>query len=192
MSIPTTTISMTVNGKPVGPIEIPEDLMMLEFLQEYLNLTGTRYGCGQGVCRACTIILDRQDGPAEAVPSCITGAAYLDGASVRTVEGHATRDETGGIVALSPIQQAYLEHFSFQCSYCTPGFVNGATVLLERLARAPVARADVERVVLEGMDRHICRCTGYVRYLTAVRDVILATPGLTTGGTDSDGGGEAT
>ena len=62
MSAETTTVSMTVNGQPVGPIEIPADLMMLEFLQEYLNLTGTRYGCGQGVCRACTIIVDGADG----------------------------------------------------------------------------------------------------------------------------------
>lgn len=186
MTIPTRTVRMTVNGEAVGPVEIPEDLMLLEFLQEYLNLTGTRYGCGQGVCRACTVILDRPDGRSDAVPSCITGAAYLDGAAIRTVEGHARRDASGAVVALSPIQQAFLEHFSFQCGYCTPGFVNGATVLLERLARNPVPRAEVERVVLEGMNPHICRCTGYVRYLTAIRDVVLKTPGLTT---DGRGGG---
>ncbi|WP_434622736.1 (2Fe-2S)-binding protein [Azospirillum sp. B2RO_4] len=177
-AIATRTVRMTVNGSAVGPFDIPEDLMMLEFLQEYLNLTGTRYGCGQGVCRACTIIIDRPGG-SEAVPGCITGAAYLDGATVRTIEGHARRDGSGTVEALSPIQQAFLEHFSFQCSYCTPGFVNGATVLLERLARNPVPRSQVEQVVLEGMNRHICRCTGYVRYLSAIRDVVLATPGLT-------------
>ena len=182
MGAETTTVSMTVNGQPVGPIEIPADLMMLEFLQEYLNLTGTRYGCGQGVCRACTIIVDGADGRSRAVPACITGAAYLEGTSVRTVEGHAERDGEGNAVALSPIQQAFLDHFSFQCGYCTPGFVNGATVLVERLEREPVPRAEVERVVLEGMNDHICRCTGYVRYLEAVRDVILSTPGLTVDG----------
>jgi aerobic-type carbon monoxide dehydrogenase small subunit (CoxS/CutS family) len=179
MTIATKPVSMTVNGQAVGPIDVPEDLMMLEFLQEYLNLTGTRYGCGQGVCRACTIIIDHEDGTSEAVASCITGALYLDGARIRTVEGHARRDRTGAVTALSAIQEAYLEHFSFQCGYCTPGFVNGATVLAERLAREPIPRADVERVVLEGMNRHICRCTGYVRYLAAVKDVILSTPGLT-------------
>jgi len=179
MTIDTTPLSMTVNGNPVGPIEIPNDLMMLEFLQEYLNLTGTRYGCGQGVCHACAIIVDEADGTSRTVPACITGAAFLNGKSVRTVEGHAERDENGEIVRLSPIQQAYLEHFSFQCSYCTPGFVNGATVLLERLQREPVGRQEVERVVLEAMNEHICRCTGYVRYLQAVKDVILKTPGLT-------------
>lgn len=179
MSIDTTFVSMTINGELVGPVEIPDDLMMLEFLQEYLNLTGTRYGCGQGVCHACAIIVDGEDGASRSVPACVTGAAYLDGKSVRTVEGHAKRDERGEIVDLSPIQKAYLEHFSFQCSYCTPGFVNGATVLIEKLQREPVARADVEQVVLDGMNDHICRCTGYVRYLEAVKDVILSTPGLT-------------
>ncbi|MEN2977750.1 (2Fe-2S)-binding protein (plasmid) [Tistrella bauzanensis] len=190
MTIATTAVSLTVNGRPVGPVEVPQDLMMLEFLQEYLNLTGTRYGCGQGVCRACTIIIDHPDGRSEAVASCITGAAYLNGARIRTIEGHATRDDAGTVTALSAIQQAYLEHFSFQCSYCTPGFVNGATVLVERLAREPVNRADVEQVVLDGMNRHICRCTGYVRYLTAVKDVILSTPGLTVDGPARPSGGQ--
>ncbi|MGX1096464.1 (2Fe-2S)-binding protein [Amorphus sp. MBR-141] len=184
MSNETTSVRMTVNGEPVGPVEIPDDLMMLEFLQEYLNLTGTRYGCGQGVCHACAIIVDGEDGASRSIPACVTGAAYLDGKSVRTVEGHARRDESGEIVELSPIQQAYLEHFSFQCSYCTPGFVNGATVLLDKLKREPVARDSVEQVVLEGMNDHICRCTGYVRYLEAVKSVILATPGLTIGDPD--------
>lgn len=182
MTIDTTSVRMTVNGEQVGPVEIPADLMMLEFLQEYLNLTGTRYGCGQGVCHACAIIVDGEDGYSRSVPACITGAAYLDGQSVRTVEGHAERDGDGNIVKLSPIQQAFLDHFSFQCSYCTPGFVNGATVLIERLEREPVAGAEVEQVVLEAMNDHICRCTGYVRYLEAVKDVILSTPGLTVDG----------
>ncbi|ETX30360.1 (2Fe-2S)-binding protein [Roseivivax isoporae LMG 25204] len=179
---------MTINGAPVGPVDIPEDLMMLEFLQEYVNLTGTRYGCGQGVCLACGIILDEDDGTSRLVPACITGAAYLDGRSVRTVEGHAARGPDGQVTRLSPIQRAFLEHFSFQCSYCTPGFVNAATVLVERLERAPVPRDEVEATVLAAMDGNICRCTGYVRYLTAVRDVILSTPGLTRG---SDPGSRA-
>ena len=182
MSAGMISVSMTVNGEKVGPIDIPDDLMMLEFLQEYLNLTGTRYGCGQGVCKACAIILDSEDGVSRSIPACITGAAYLDGRSVRTIEGHATRSSDGNIEELSPIQTAYLKHFSFQCSYCTPGFVNGATVLIERLEREPIPRADVESVVLEGMNDHICRCTGYVRYLQAVKDVILSTPGLTIEG----------
>lgn len=173
------TVTMEINGTQVGPVELPEDLMLLEFLQEYMNLTGTRYGCGQGVCLACAIIHDAPNGP-KTIPACITGIAWADGRSFRTIEGHATRDEAGEVTQISPVQQAFLEHFSFQCSYCTPGFVASATVLVERLKAAPVARSDVDEVVLRAMNGNICRCTGYVRYLEAVRDVILSTPGLTT------------
>lgn len=173
------SVTMTVNGKSVGPIDIPDDLMMLEFLQEYLNLTGTRYGCGQGICNACAVILDQPDGTSQLVPACITGAHYLQGRSVRTVESHAERDEDGRITKLSPIQQAYLDHFSFQCGYCTPGFVNAATVLIERLRRSPVPRSQINETVLATMNKNICRCTGYVRYLEAVKEVILSSPHLT-------------
>ena len=74
---------------------------------------------------------------------------------------------------------SFLDQFSFQCGYCTPGFVNAATVLIERLKHAPVAREQVEATVATALEKHICRCTGYVRYYQAVSDVILATPGLT-------------
>lgn len=148
----TVSLRMTVNGRAIGPVDIPDDLMMLEFLHEYLNLTGTRYGCGQGVCNACAIIVDRENGASRLVPACITGAVWFDGRSVRTVEGHATHDADGKVTRLSPIQQSYLEHFSFQCSYCTPGFVNAATVLIERLKRAPIPREEVEATVLEAMN----------------------------------------
>lgn len=174
------SVTMRINGEKIGPVDLPEDLMLLEYLQEYLNLTGTRYGCGQGVCRACSVIHDAAGGP-RVVPACITGVAWANGRSFRTVEGHATRDEQGAVTQLTPVQQAFLDHFSFQCSYCTPGFVAAATALVERLQAAPVARDDVEKVVLEALNRNICRCTGYVRYLAATRDVILNTPGLTTG-----------
>ena len=88
------------------------------------------------------------------------------------------KNEKGELVGMSAIQQKFLEHFSFQCGYCTPGFVNAATVLLERLKRQPVARADVERTISAALEEHICRCTGYVRYFEAVKDVVLGTPGL--------------
>jgi len=81
-------------------------------------------------------------------------------------------------VALSPIQQKFLEHYSFQCGYCTPGFVNAATVLLENLKRQPIARAQLESTITAGLNDHICRCTGYVRYFEAVKEVVLQTPGL--------------
>jgi aerobic-type carbon monoxide dehydrogenase small subunit (CoxS/CutS family) len=173
-------VAMTINGRETGTVEVPEDLTLLEFLHEYLNLTGTRYGCGQGACNACSVLLDRPDGTSIEIAACVTGVLFANGKRIRTVEGLAKRAEDGALQALSPVQQAYLERFSFQCSYCTPGFLIGATALIERLERRPVPRERVEAVVLEALDRHICRCTGYVRYLTAVRDLILSTPGLTT------------
>lgn len=172
----TLPVTVKVNGVSHGPMDVPAGLMMIDFLHETLGLTGSRLGCGQGICHACVVIVDHADGSSETVRSCITGANYFDGKTVRTVEGHATRDADGK-VSLAPIQQAFLDHFSFQCGYCTPGFVNAATVLVERLKRTPIARADLESTITEGLNDQICRCTGYVRYYEAVRDVILNTPG---------------
>ncbi len=95
------------------------------------------------------------------------------GKSVRTIEGIARQGQ------LTAVQAAFLDHFAFQCGYCTPGFVNQAQVLVESLVRTPAPRAEVEARILEAMDGHICRCTGYVRYYTALREVILADPKLT-------------
>ena len=177
MSIAATPLSLTVNGRDTGPVDVPVGMMMLDFLNEYLNLTGTRLGCGIGVCHACTVIVDLPDGRSEEVRTCVTNAHLFAGKSIRTVEGHAQRDARGQL-RLSPVQQAFIEHFAFQCGYCTSGFVNGATVLIERLNREPVAREELERTIMDALDAHICRCTGYVRYYEAVREVILATPGL--------------
>ncbi|WP_176038843.1 (2Fe-2S)-binding protein [Burkholderia multivorans] len=174
-------LSVNINGKAVGPMQVPEGLMMIEFLHEYAGLTGSRLGCGQGICHACVVILDKPDGTSEEVRTCITGAHFFHGRAIRTVEGHAKRNEAGEVVELSPIQQKFLEHFSFQCGYCTPGFVNAATVLIERLKREPVAKADVERTITEALNAHLCRCTGYVRYYEAVKDVVMTTPGLVKG-----------
>jgi aerobic-type carbon monoxide dehydrogenase small subunit (CoxS/CutS family) len=176
VKIVTRPLSLTVNGQPVGPIEVPEALMMLDFLHEYLNLTGSRVGCGQGICHACTVMLEQPDGSHREIRTCITGAHYFAGKKVRTIEGHATRDVQGNVVALSPVQQAFIEHFAFQCGYCTAGFLNEAQVLLERLAKKPLLRAELENTIAEALDGHICRCTGYIKYHEAVRDVILADP----------------
>ena len=178
MSMATITVSMTINEKPVGPMQVPETLMMIDFLHEYAHLTGTRLGCGQGVCRACVVILDRENGHSEEMRTCITGVGYFNGRKLRTIEGHAQRDESGTVTALSPVQQKFLDFYSFQCGYCTPGFVNAATVLIERLQREPIARDQIETYVTDSLNDHICRCTGYVRYHQAVKDVILNTPGL--------------
>ena len=182
MSIVNKALKLTINGKDVGPMEVPDGLMMLDFLHEYAGLTGSRLGCGIGVCRACVVIVDRSDGKSEEMRTCITGAHFFAGKRIRTVEGHAQRNEKGEVVMLSPVQQKFLEHYSFQCGYCTPGFVNGATVLVERLKREPVAKSRVEAIITEALDVHLCRCTGYVRYYEAVKDLIRSTPGLTTEG----------
>jgi aerobic-type carbon monoxide dehydrogenase small subunit (CoxS/CutS family) len=178
MSIVSKPITLHINGKSIGPTPAPEGLMMVDFLHEYCGLTGSRLGCGQGVCHACTVIVDKPDGGSEEVRTCITGAHYFEGKKIRTVEGHAQRNEKGEVTGVSPIQQKFMEHFSFQCGYCTPGFVTAATVLLERLKKAPIARDDVEHTITEALNHHICRCTGYVRYYEAVKEVVLSTPGL--------------
>lgn len=170
-------LKLTVNGREHGPLDVPEGLMLIDVLHEYLDLTGTRFGCGQGVCRACTVIVDDAEGSRE-MRSCITGAHWFDGKRIRTVEGHATRDADGNVTALSPVQQAFLDHYSFQCGYCTPGFVNAATVLVETLRKQPIAKSDVESVVGAALEPHLCRCTGYVRYYQAVKDLVLRTEGL--------------
>ncbi|MFM0225763.1 (2Fe-2S)-binding protein [Paraburkholderia dipogonis] len=171
-------LSIKVNGEIVGPTDVPAGLMMIDYLHEYLHLTGSRLGCGQGICHACVVIVDKPDGTSEEVRTCITGANFFHGKSIRTIEGHAKRNEAGEVVELSAIQQKFLEHFSFQCGYCTPGFVNAATVLIERLKREPVAKDKVEATITEALNDHICRCTGYVRYYEAVKEVVLTTPGL--------------
>jgi aerobic-type carbon monoxide dehydrogenase small subunit (CoxS/CutS family) len=178
MSIAKRPLTVNINGKSYGPIDVPESLMMIDFLHEYVGLTGSRLGCGQGVCHACVVILDKDDGSSEEMRVCINGAHFFNGKKIRTVEGHGTRNATGEVIEVSPIQQKFLEHYSFQCGYCTPGFVNAATVLLERLRRQPVPRAQVEDTITEALNHHICRCTGYVRYYEAVKEVVLSTPGL--------------
>lgn len=171
-------VTMTVNGVQIGPQEVSEYTSMLDFLHEYLNLTGTKFSCGIGVCRACEVVLERDDGSLETVRTCIYNVGRFNGKKVTTIEGQASRSADGGIESLSPIQQAFLKHFSFQCGWCTPGFVSAATVLIDRLKREPVAADQLEDTIGAALGEHICRCTGYVRYFRAVKDVIESTPGL--------------
>lgn len=169
-------VSLTINGAPVGPIDVPLGMPMIDFLHDYLNLTGSRFGCGQGICHACTVMDIAPDGSATELRTCVFDAHFFNGKSIRTIEGQATRDADGRLV-LTPVQTAFIDAFAFQCSYCTPGFVTGATVFIDALKRKPVRRADLEAAITEALNVHICRCTGYVRYYEAIRDVALATPG---------------
>jgi aerobic-type carbon monoxide dehydrogenase small subunit (CoxS/CutS family) len=163
-----TALAVTINGVLVGPTDVRDDLTMNDFLREHLGMTGTKFGCGAAQCLCCAIIIDNQDGTSHTSPTCIVPAVHFDGLSIRTVEGHAKNGE------LSALQIAFIDHFAFQCGYCTAGFLNESQVLLERLARAPIARAAVESTIAEALEGHLCRCTGYIKYHEAVRDVILA------------------
>jgi aerobic-type carbon monoxide dehydrogenase small subunit (CoxS/CutS family) len=166
-----TTLRITINGRAYGPMDVRDDLTMNDFLRESLGMTGTKFGCGAAQCLSCAVIVDDPDGTSATTPTCVVPAASFDGKTIRTVEGHAKDGK------LTPLQMFFIEHFAFQCGYCTPGFLNEGQVLLERLARAPVARADLEKTIAEALDGHLCRCTGYIKYHEAVRAVILADPG---------------
>ena len=163
-----TSLAITINGRKYPATEVRDDLSMNDFLREYLGMTGTKFGCGAAQCLSCAVIVDDPDGTSHTSPTCVVSAASFDGKSIRTVEGHARNGE------LSPLQKAFIEHFSFQFGYCTAGFLNEGQVLLERLAKTPVKRAELETTIAEALDGHLCRCTGYIKYHEAVRAVILA------------------
>jgi aerobic-type carbon monoxide dehydrogenase small subunit (CoxS/CutS family) len=165
-----TSVALTINGRAYGPFDIRDDLTMNDFLREVLGMTGTKFGCGAAQCLSCAVIIDDPDGTSYTNPTCIVPAVSFDGKSIRTVEGHAKSGE------LTVLQKAFIEHFAFQCGYCTAGFLNEAQVLLERLAKAPIARDSLEETIEQALDGHLCRCTGYIRYHQAVRDVILDDP----------------
>lgn len=165
-------LQLTLNGQPVVTEVVPDDLAMIDYLHEYQNLTGSRLGCGQGICHACVVIVDNPDGTSEEVRTCITGAHYFEGKKVRTIEGHAKLDEAGNPGELNPIQQKFVDRFAFQCSYCAPGFVNAATVLVEKAQRKPLKQSELEGAIEASLGHHVCRCTGYVRYYEATREVL--------------------
>jgi len=166
-----TTLAIRINGQPYGPMDVRDDLTMNDFLREMLGLTGTKFSCGAAQCLSCSVIVDDPDGTSHTRPTCVASAASFNGKAIRTIEGHAKNGE------LSALQKAFIEHFAFQCGYCTAGFLNEGQVLLERLARERVARAELDRTIAGALDGHLCRCTGYIKYHEAVRDVILADPG---------------
>jgi aerobic-type carbon monoxide dehydrogenase small subunit (CoxS/CutS family) len=166
-----TALALTINGRAIGPVDVRDELTMNDFLREHLGMTGTKFGCGAAQCLSCAIIIDSADGTSHTSPTCVVPAVSFNGQKVRTVEGHAKGAE------LTALQKAFIEHFAFQCGYCTAGFLNEGQVLLERLAKQPVPRAELEKTIAEALDGHLCRCTGYVKYHQAVRDVVLADAG---------------
>ena len=147
------TIELVVNGVACRTT-VEARLSLADMLREDLRLTGTHLGCEHGVCGACTVLLD-----GEPARSCITLAVQAAGSAITTVESLGEPSD------LHPLQQAFRDAHSFQCGYCTPGFVMESLVLL-RDNRAPT-----EREVREALAGNICRCTGYE---SIVRGVLLA------------------
>jgi len=139
-----------VNGQPTRVTRSPER-SLLELLRFELNLVGTKYGCGEGECGACTVLIDGNP-----MRSCQVHTSELDGVHVVTVEGLAT----GG--SLNPVQRAFVELGAFQCGFCTPGMVVRATALLRRNPHPS------ESEVREELEGNVCRCCGYARILSAV------------------------
>jgi aerobic-type carbon monoxide dehydrogenase small subunit (CoxS/CutS family) len=161
-----TAVTIYINGTPVTR-DVPDDLALIDFLQEDLGLTGTKLWRGIGVCRACTVAVKRvESSVAVPVLACSTPAVLLDGEYVTTIEG------VGSPSGLSKVQESFLHHFAFQCGYCAPGFVLATTMLLDRLRVAPIPEREIDAAIQDAVGAHICRCSGYARYHQAIRDLI--------------------
>jgi aerobic-type carbon monoxide dehydrogenase small subunit (CoxS/CutS family) len=171
MSTETSHISFSVNGTK-HEADVSVTTRLIDYLHDELGLTGTKFCCGIGVCRSCTVAARNRPGAPE-VPmlSCSTPVVGIDGYEIRTVEGLGTEDN------LSPLQQAFLDYFAFQCGYCTPGFLMAATLLVERLKHSPIHVRQLDAEIESACGSHVCRCTGYVRYYEAMKHVIRSTPG---------------
>ncbi len=152
-------VSFTLNGKPTR-VTVDEDRMLLWVLRDDLGLTGTKFGCGEAICGACTVLVDNK-----AVRSCATRVGDVDGKKVLTIEG------LGADGKLHPVQEAFVKHAAFQCGYCTPGMIMGAYAYL--LENPKATRADI----VKHMDGHLCRCGAHVRIVPAVETAATAMKG---------------
>jgi len=146
-----TTLSLRVNGKGYE-VRAEPDALLLWVLREQLDLTGTKYGCGEGQCGACTVLIDGR-----AHRSCMTPVATLAGKAIVTIEGLATEER------LHPVQQAFLDEGAMQCAYCTPGMIMSAVSLLNNKPNPSEAE------IVQGMQGNICRCGTHPRIVAAIR-----------------------
>ena len=144
-------VKVTVNGQP-REAEVEARILLVHFLRESLNLTGTHVGCDTTSCGACTVILDGKP-----VKSCTVFAVQADGKTLDTVEGLAQ----GG--KLHPLQEGFKEHHGLQCGFCTPGMLMAATGLLKRNAKPS------EEEIRWGISGNLCRCTGYQNIVKAIQ-----------------------
>lgn len=144
-------VSITVNGQ-VQEHDVEPRTLLVQFLREACELTGTKVGCDTSSCGACTVLYE-----GESVKSCTMFAAQADGGSVTTIEGLAAPDGT-----LHPVQQAFHEKHGLQCGFCTAGMVMATVSLIEEVPNP------TERDVREGLEGNLCRCTGYHNIVEAV------------------------
>jgi len=149
-------IDLKINRKPVR-LSVDAERMLLWVLRTDLGLTGTKYGCGQGHCGACTVLVDEK-----AVRSCMMPVKMVAGKEVLTIEGLAQNG------VLHPLQQAFVEHDALQCGFCTSGMILTAYSLLKDNPQP----SDSE--IIRGMDHNLCRCTSYVRVIKAVRNAAIS------------------
>jgi carbon-monoxide dehydrogenase small subunit len=153
------TIQFNLNDKPLS-IKVDDERTLLWVLRTDLGLTGAKFGCGEGVCGACTVLVDD-----EAMPSCQISAGYVAGSDVKTIEGLAGNGQ------LHPIQRAFIKHDALQCGFCTPGMILKAYSLL---VSNPKPTRDQ---IIAGMDDNLCRCGAHVRIVQAIQTASEALKG---------------
>ena len=152
------SVSFGLNGKPVS-LTVDEDRMLLWVLRSDLRLTGTKFGCGESACGACTVLVDKK-----AVRSCVTPVKEVAGKEVLTIEGL-------GEGRLHAIQQAFVNRHAFQCGFCTPGMIMTAYALLLKTPRPTREQID------EHMDDNLCRCGAHLRIVEAIQEAAAAAKG---------------
>ncbi|HWN96409.1 MAG TPA: (2Fe-2S)-binding protein [Methylomirabilota bacterium] len=152
-----TTVQFTLNGKPQR-VATESRRTLLEVLREDFDLTGTKYGCGEGQCRACTVLMD-----GNAVRSCQTYIGEVGGTKVETIESLATNGK------LHPVQEAFVKEGAMQCGFCVPGMVLRTIALLKRNPNP------TREQMVQGLNGNLCRCCGYVNLLAAVERAALTT-----------------
>jgi xanthine dehydrogenase YagT iron-sulfur-binding subunit len=154
MTVEPVAVSLTINGQQHA-LTLDPRTTLLDLLREHLDLTGTKKGCDQGQCGACTVLIEGRR-----INSCLTFAAMHDGARITTIEGLATNG------ALHPLQQAFIDHDAFQCGYCTSGQICSAAGLIAE------GRAKTADEIRELMSGNICRCGAYTNIVTAIEQVM--------------------
>ena len=144
-----------VNGKRHA-IDADAEATLLSVLRDELGLTGTKFGCGEGQCRACTVLLDGKP-----VHSCMTPLGEAANKQITTIEGLATDGR------LHPVQQAFLDAEAFQCGYCTPGFIMAGAELLDEIPQP------TNYQIQQSISGNLCRCTGYYNIVSAIRKAAM-------------------